>query len=82
LSHKGHVEEFSYSAIQGFPNGNITNKVKPKIEGLTMEELADIDKCATITFKANNHKYNSEEDAKKQIMNEIQEHKKGQNKMK
>jgi len=84
FSRKGHVEEFSYSAIQGFgfPNGNISEKVKPKTEGFTTEELADIDKRATIAFKANNQKYNSEEDAKKQIMHEIQEYKKGQNKMK
>ncbi len=83
-AHKAPASIFSYSAIQGFgfPNGNISEKVKSKTEGFTTEELADIDKRATIAFKANNQKYNSEEDAKKQIMHEIQEYKKGQNKMK
>jgi hypothetical protein len=38
--------------------------------------LADIDKHASIAFKANNHKYNYEEDAARQIMNKIQKNKK------
>jgi hypothetical protein len=41
-----------------------------------------IDKYASIAFKASNHKYNPEEDVTKQIMNEIQEYKKGQNEVK